>query len=904
MSKPASLVVDAARSDADLLDAPPVRWALEQLRRQGIELNSGGADGKIPAGALGAILSSPGSFAASARLASRNVAVPPVPGAFVVCGTPGAPDHQIELVAADATGASYGLAELGRHLVEGSLDELVCGPALVVAPETPVRAIGRAFTSAAHDLQWFQSQAFWTRYLDMLAEHRFNQLDLALGIAYDFPIHITDAYFLFAYPFFIDLAGSGVFVRGLSSDERDTNLAALKFVATESARRGIALHLGLWTHSYANAESPQANHAIEGLDAAHHAPYCRDALTVLLSECPEIRGITLRTHGESGVPEGSEQFWGTLFEAVKQTRPGGDFTIDLHAKGLTQSIIDLARAAGAHAVVSAKYSAEHLGLPYQQSSIRELDRLGRQTIASANGSSSARDSVRDTAQRLMGLSLHSRSGTRYSYGDLLNEDREHDVIYRIWPGTQKLLAWGDPLFAAAYAKASRFCGSLGIEVMEPLSFRGRRGSGLVGDTARSGYRDDVELPWTEDWEKYADTYEIWGRALFGPSTARASTALGPVASGEGAPSQPEVDGRRHVRAAIALSSRILPLVTSAHLPSAACVHYWPEIYTMAPISRKREETAANPYRGDTLAPARLGTVSAVDPAVFSSAREFAEAHLAARADGRYSPLDVADFLDDLAEGAASEAQSAREDLGLDAGDSLRLSDAEALAGLGRFFARLMRAAVAYELFELTNIGGHLAEAARLFEDAIANFAKLAADLDRLYVRDLAFGEVPEGRGAWSDRLPAMREELAQLQAELAELAPEAGNGPTPGLPEVLERRLVPLTGELTAVLSSSSPGGLEVCLELAPSDSAKEVAQATLCYRSVNQFATYEHCVMERTGPWRFRGVIPPEVLAKPYAVQYFCELAASDGRAARLPGLGPSLVEVPYRCYERRASR
>ena len=894
MTKPTSLVVLAARSDADLLEEPPVRWALEHLQDRGIERREQLGDGELPSGAIGVVVSSARSSSASARLAARIASVAPSPGAFVLLGAPSARDARIELIASDATGVCYGLMELDRYLADGSIEDLLSGPALVVAPKTPVRAIGRAFTSASHDLEWFQSEAFWTRYLDMLAEHRFNQVDLALGIAYDFPIHITDAYFLFAYPFFVDVEGSGVTVAGLSPAERDANLAALKFVARESARRGIGLHLGLWTHSYANADSPGANHAIQGLDEGHHAAYCRDALTMLLSECPEIRGITLRTHGESGVPEGSEQFWGTLFEAVKQTRPGGGFTIDLHAKGLTQSIIDLVRAAGARAVVSAKYSAEHLGLPYQQSSIRELDRLGRQTIASANGSSSAPDAVRDTAHRLMGLSLHSRSGTRYSYGDLLNEDRDHDVIYRIWPGTQKLLMWGDPLFAEAYAEASRFCGSLGIEVMEPLSFRGRRGSGLPGDTARSGYRGDVELPWDYDWEKYADTYAIWGRALFGPSTGSS-----------GAPSiDPRPHDRRHVSAAIALASRILPLVTSAHLPSAACVHYWPEIYTMPPVSRKREDTARNPYRGDTLAPARLGTVSAVDPAVFSSAREFAEAHFEARPDGRYSPLDVADWLEDLASGVSREATTAREESEIDAGDALRLRDAEALAGIGHFFAGTMRAAVAYELFDLSGLRAHLAEAVRCLEDAIAEFAHVAADLDGLYVSDLAFGEVPEGRGTWSDRLPAMREELHQLQTELAALAPGASDGAQVGLPMVLERRLAPVVGELTARASLSSPGVLEVRLDLAPGVLAEEIVQATLRYRPVNQFAAYERCVMERTGPRHFSALIPAEVLAQPFAVQYFCELAAGDGRSARLPGLGPSLNEVPYRCYERRAAR
>ena len=46
------------------------------------------------------------------------------------------------------------------------------------------------------------------------------------------------------------------------------------------------------------------------------------------------------------------------------------------------------------------------------------------------------------------------------------------VIHRIWPGTQRLLLSGDPLTTAAYSRAFSFCGSDGVEIMEPLSFKG------------------------------------------------------------------------------------------------------------------------------------------------------------------------------------------------------------------------------------------------------------------------------------------------------------------------------------------------------------------------------------------------------------------------------------------------
>ena len=71
----------------------------------------------------------------------------------------------------------------------------------------------------------------------------------------------------------------------------------------------------------------------------------------------------------------------------------------------------------------------------------------------------------------------------------MTEDRKYAVLHRIWPGTQRLLLWGDPVSAAALGKNWSFCGSDGMELMEPLAFKGRKGSGKAGN--RDGYADAV-----------------------------------------------------------------------------------------------------------------------------------------------------------------------------------------------------------------------------------------------------------------------------------------------------------------------------------------------------------------------------------------------------------------------------
>ncbi len=227
--------------------------------------------------------------------------------------------------------------------------------------------------------------------------------------------------------------------------------------------------MGIWTHGYLWPNSPSAQNTIEGLTDATHASYCRDALTAVLRACPAISSVALRIHGESGVAEGSYDFWKTIFDGVK--RCGREVEIDLHAKGIDATMIDNALATGMPVNVAPKYWAEHLGMPYHQAAIRDLEMPvpGR------------------TGAGLMTLSEGARIFTRYGYADLLRDDRKYTIRHRVFSGTQRLLMWGDPAAAAAYSRAFGFCGSTGADLMEPLTCRGRRGTG--GQGRRSGYAE-------------------------------------------------------------------------------------------------------------------------------------------------------------------------------------------------------------------------------------------------------------------------------------------------------------------------------------------------------------------------------------------------------------------------------
>src|SRR6185437_5125898 len=258
----------------------------------------------------------------------------------------------------DERGVVYALLDLADR-ARGARDPISELRSAVTSekPALRVRSIARLFTSDVEDKPWYNDREMWPRYFAMLAENRFNRFHLAFGIGYDFLQNVTDAYFLFAYPFLLEVPGYNVRATPLPDAERDSNLRMLKYISEQAVAHGLDFRLGLWMHGYKWLNSPNPNYTIEGVNAENHGPYCRDALRLLLKQCPAISGVTFRIHGESGVEEGSFQFWKTVFDGAATC--GRKIEIDMHAKGMNPGMLDVALATGLPVKVSPKYWAEH-----------------------------------------------------------------------------------------------------------------------------------------------------------------------------------------------------------------------------------------------------------------------------------------------------------------------------------------------------------------------------------------------------------------------------------------------------------------------------------------------------------------------------------------------------------------
>jgi len=855
--------------DAALIKSEPVQYALGKLRDA---LTPAHLTDDHMAAAMHIHIAQPGSDLAKPFARASSVTQPEtvalIPGTHM--GKPA-----ILATGVDARGITYGLLELADR-VRAASDPVtglhLAAPYIETTPNK-VRSVSRGFCSEVEDKSWYYDRAFWTQYLDTLAAARFNRFALTFGLEYDFPRGVTGDYFHFPYPYLVEVPGyEQVHVEpALQPGERQRNFETLQFIAAETARRGLEFQLGIWTHAYQWTDSPNSDHHIAGLTPETHAAYCRDALAMLLKACPQITGLTMRIHGESGIPEGSYPFWKTLWEAVTAARtPDGKprvIELDLHAKGLDPETIAIAKATGMPVKAGCKFWAEHQGVGYHQADIRayEYPRTGvTGTFAVSNG---------------------ARNFTRYGYGDFYSKDYGMDLIYRVWPGTQRHLLWADPALAAGYGHCANFCGAAGLEIMEPTFFKGREGSGQR--FGRDAYVTGSEIASPKlDAAKFTLTYMTWGRHLFNPDTD--PTFYHRTLEQQFGPAGPALE------TALAASSRILPLITTAWLPSASNHEFWAEMPTSVQIL---PYTSKRPLYGDSPAPHNVSAISPLDPQLFTPISEHAANLVSGKADARYSSSEVIASLESLVATSSNALAKARTSAGAKARTpEFRRAEEDILIlnGLGSFYADLFRTGLFYSIHEKTGDPAAAQQSLAAYRKARKTWADFSARAKSVYANDVSYGRPEFRRGHWADRLTAIDADLAALEQSYnsastktasATVALQHAGSPAPRF--TVAARHTPADsfhpGSALAV-SVSVPG---------------TVTEAVLWYRHVTHGERWHSMPMQNSASTH-TAAIPADYTNSPYPLQYYFEFRTANA-ATLHPPLNSTWSNQPYYAIHKR---
>ena len=843
----------------ELTKTSSVAWAIDQLRSS-LE-------------AKGVATKGSGKAAATIVIAPLNNALtigfvlPPERKPEMIALIPGHNGENLTLVSGiDTRGLTYGLLELTDRVraAENLFDALTLPSPVIESTPNRIRSVARAFCSEIEDKPWFYDRDFWKRYLDSLVFARFNRFNLTLGIGYDFPTGVTGDYLHFPYPYLVKLSAyPDVRVDPpLSSGECEKNLEMLQFIAAETELRGLDFQLGIWTHAYEWTASPNSDHHILGLTPETHASYCRDALAELLKLCPEIKGVTLRIHGESGIPEGSYGFWETLFEAFHGA--GRPIEIDMHAKGLDQRMIDLGHKTGMRLTAGAKFWAEHLGIGYHQTDIR------------------ATEYPRENVTGTFAVSNGARNFTRYGYGDFYQQGNGIELLYRVWPGTQHHLLWGDPALASGYGHAANFCGAAGMELMEPLTFKGREGSGHPD--GRDAYVNQQLGSSKLDTGKFDITYLLWGRHLYNPDTAPEAYQrhLKKIYG----------DAAEHLEIALANSSRILPLITTAWLPSASNHALWVEMYTPTSILPGK----GKPLYSDSPAPHNVSVFSPLDPQLFVSIDNYAQTLITNSIDPRYHPLEVAQWIDEMVTRSSSALTKAKQSAaGRMSSPAFRRAEEDILIlnGLGRYFASLFRAALCYSLFQRTGDKHIAAEGLKFYSSALESWKAMSVQAKSVYVSDVSYGSIPVRRGNWMDRLPEIEKDVAALEQYFA--TANIANTRVNAVELVAgSRRRARFTAGHTPAQAFHPGSDLSIKLHV-----AEPVREVILWYRHVTHGERWLSKPMEHSEE-AFTAAIPGAYTQSPFPLQYYFELR-SQIDATFYPALNITLSNQPYFAVHRR---
>jgi hypothetical protein len=843
----------------ELTKTPCVTWAIEQLRsslknKEILTQGTGEPAASIVVAPFESTLTK--EFASPDERKPEMIAL--IPGK--------SNDKSILIGGIDARGITYGLLELADR-VRSADDPMAAfklrAPTVEVTPNR-IRSVARAFCSEIEDKSWFYDRDFWTHYLDSLAYARFNRFNFTLGIGYDFPTGVTGDYLHFPYPYLVKLpAYPDVRVEPpLALGERERNLETLQFIAVETERRGLDFQLAIWTHAYEWTASPNSDHHILGLTLEAHAAYCRDALAELLKVCPQIKGVTLRVHGESGIPEGSYNFWKVLFEAFRGA--GRPIEIDMHAKGLDQRMIDLGHETGMRLTAGAKFWAEHLGIGYHQADIR------------------ATEYPRENVTGTFAVSNGARNFTRYGYGDFYQEKNGIELLYRVWPGTQHHLLWGDSALAAGYGHAANFCGAAGMELCEPLFFKGREGSGHPAD--RNAYVNRQFSGSKLDTSKFDLTYLLWGRHLYNPETS-ADAYRRYLRRLYG-------DAAADLEIALANSSRILPLVTTAWLPSASNHALWFEMYTPTSILPVK----GKPLYSDSPAPHNVSSFSPLDPQLFVSIDGYALALVRNTVTPHYHPVEVAQWIDEMVSQSTAAVTRAKKSVaGRMASPAFRRAEEDILIlnGLGGYFAALFRAALCYSLFEATGDKQIAAKGLEFYRSALASWREMATLAKSVYASDVSYGSISVRRGHWMDRIPEIEKDVAALEEYFS-----TANVMNTGVNAVA---LISSPRKRRSFTASHSPTqafrpGSDLAVRLQVADPITEVV---LWYRHVTHAERWRSERMERNGQV-FTASIPAVYTQSLFPLQYYFELR-SQTDATFYPALNGTLSNQPYFAVYRR---
>jgi hypothetical protein len=706
-------------------------------------------------------------------------------------------------------------------------------------PAVPERALSIYTMNRAYWESRLYDEDYWARYLDLLAQNRFNSLVVIFG-------YENGGFLAPCYPYFFDVEQfPDVRMVGITRDQQRRNLDALKRLIEMAHDRGLSFTVGIWDHIYRGGVQgggiPGAQQIppkptpglVWGVTEKNLTAYTTTALAKFLRLVPEVDAIQFRMHDESGLKKGEqEEFWRSVFLVMKEHGPKVRF--DARAKGLPDSVIETGLDMGVSLRITTKYWMEQMGMPFHPTHINRQNQLDR----------------------------------RHSYADLLRYPQRYKMHWRLWNGgTARVLLWGDPEYARRFAESTHLYDGDGFEVNEPLctKMEAQPHDMRPFDLLNPKYRY-----YDYEFERYWHFFQAFGRMGYNPATPAEvwqrefERRLGK-------------DAAPHVEKALHRASWVLPRIVAACYP-----------YGYFPMTRgwaEKQRLGDLPY---------YAKAEGSDVQQFASFDEEAKNLLEGGETAKTRPPETSRWFAETASDILSQVAEAEKRIGSRRNkefDSTTV-DLKILANLALYHARRIPAAVNYRLFERTGDVKALDEAISHERTALEAWRQLVAAAGDVYADDLMMGV----RGAslcghWKDELAAMEKGLLALQRQRREFRAPATvkTAPryVPAPPAADDRPPVVIHRPVT-----HAPAGKPLAIAVEVRDPAG-IKWVRLRYRSVNQHQDYRTLPMLPTGQQdQYRAVIPAEEVVPAWDLMYLIEVMDNQGHGTIHPDLNRA---APY---------
>ena len=825
--------------------AAPVRHGIGKLKfalqQKGVGVNEVNSMRMATNGTVVVAGLTTGQAEAAKLIADLRLTLPTGPESLLIrkCSREG---KAIVLVAgADARGLMYALLDVADRVgwVESGVKPFSEVRDVQEEPSTPERALSLYTFNRAYWENRLYDEVYWTKYLDVLAQNRFNSLVVIFG-------YENGGFLAPCYPYFFNVKGfSDVRMVGITPEQQQRNLAALNRLIQMAHDRGLNFTVGIWDHIYRGGVQgggiPDADEATQkpvaglvwGVTGENLVPYTKAALAEFVRRVPGLDAIQFRMHDESGLKKGEQEgFWRDVFQMMRQAAP--TVRLDLRAKGLPDSVIQCATEVGIPFRITTKYWMEQMGLPFHPTHINKQNQFDR----------------------------------RHGYADMLRHPPRYKMHWRLWNGgTARVLLWADPDYARRFAESSHLYDGDGFEVNEPLCTK-------MEAQPHDAKPFDLLTPshryYDYEFERYWHFFQAFGRVGYNPNTP------------------PEVwqrefekrfgkDAAPFVEKALHQASWVLPRIVASCYP-----------YGAFPMTRGWAEKQ------------RLGDLAAYAKAEGSDIQQFAnfdeEAQMLLEGGetAKTRPAENSRWFSETAAGINAQIAEAEKSIGNHRNKEFEstVTDLKILTNLALYHARRIPAAASYRLFERTQDPKAFDDAIAYERGAIEAWRQLVAAAGDFYTEDLMMGV----RGAslcghWKDELVALEKGLNSLERQRSEFRPAGGSKPAPRYttaaslgdhepPSVAHR----------PVTTASAGKPLSITADVRDPSGVKWVR---LRYRSVNQHQDYQTLPMLAAGGTdHYRAVIPADHLAPTWDVMYFIEVMDKQGNGRIHPDLNKT---TPY---------